>query len=261
MRLSKHLARLSCLAVASTALAGALAGPGNAASPGTVEVSNGKIVYTAGKGGRNSASITVFNGKIAVFDTEPLTPKAGCVKLTPRAVTCGTSALKFVADLGDGNDSFSVGVDFKGIVKGGPGDDTFIASTKQNTPRRLTFSGGEGTDTVSYKSSNRPVRVSLDNQPNDGRAIDSDNIRDDVENIVGSTFGGDTLTGSAAANRLDDGGGSGERLNGLGGDDLLLAKDLAKDSFLACGEGDADVIVLDKGIDPEPLGCEEVREF
>ncbi|MEV4063463.1 hypothetical protein [Nonomuraea dietziae] len=97
-------------AAVSTALIGAVAGPVHAASAGTVDLTAGKITYTAGAGGINSASITVFNGQIAVFDTEPLTPKGGCRQLTPRAVTCGTSATEFTANLGDMDDSFS-GID------------------------------------------------------------------------------------------------------------------------------------------------------
>lgn len=261
MRTTKHLTRLSLLAAASTALIGVLAGPSNAASAGTVDLTAGKITYTAGAGGINSASITVFNGQIAVFDTEPLTPTGGCRQLTPRAVTCGTSATEFTANLGDMNDSFSVGVSFKGTVNGQDGNDTLIAGTKSASSRALTWSGGAGTDTVSYKSSNAAVRVSLDNQANDGRNVDSDNVRGDVENIVGSTLGGDFLIGADFANnRIDDGGGAGDKLFGLGGNDQLFAKDLAADSDLDCGPG-IDEIVIDKVADPDPVACEIVQEF
>ncbi|MEO3860339.1 hypothetical protein [Acrocarpospora sp. B8E8] len=258
---TKNLARTSLLAFASAALAATLATPSEAASAGTVGLSNGKITYTAGARGINSASITVFNGKITVFDTEPLTALPGCEKLTPRAVTCGTSAGEFAANLGDMNDSFSVGVSFKGTVNGGDGNDNLIAGTTSPTGRAVTWIGGTGTDTVSYKSSDLSVRVSLDNQAGDGRNIDSDNVRDDVENIVGSTLGGDFLIGSNANNRIEDGGGAGDKLFGLGGKDELLAKDLAKDSDLDCGLG-IDEIVIDKaGLDPEPVACETVQRF
>ncbi|WP_084965762.1 hypothetical protein [Thermoactinospora rubra] len=227
-------------------------------APGTVDLTDGKITYTAGAGGRNSASITIFNGQIAVFDTEPLTPKGGCRRLTPRAVTCGIGATEFTADLGDMNDSFSGGVSFKGTVNGGDGDDTLIAGTKSGTGRALTWIGGTGVDTVSYKGSDNFVRVSLDNVANDGRNIDSDNVRSDVENIVGSAFGGDFLIGSGAANRIEDGGGAGDKMFGQAGNDLLFAKDLAADSDLDCGRG-TDEIVVDRALDPEPVGCETVQ--
>ncbi|MBB3724289.1 hypothetical protein [Nonomuraea dietziae] len=261
MRTTKHLTRLSLLAAVSTALIGSVAGPVHAASAGTVDLTAGKITYTAGAGGINSASITVFNGQIAVFDTEPLTPKGGCRQLTPRAVTCGTSATEFTANLGDMDDSFSVGVSFRGAVNGQDGNDSLIAGAGSSTGRAITWSGGAGIDTVSYKSSDSSVRVSLDNQANDGRNIDSDNVRDDVENIVGSTFGGDFLIGADFANnRIDDGGGAGDKLFGLGGNDRLFAKDLAADGDLNCGLG-IDEIVVDKTVDPRPVGCETVQEF
>ncbi|MGI5291936.1 hypothetical protein ACQEVF_52700 [Nonomuraea polychroma] len=262
MRIAKHLARASMLAVAATALAGSLAGPAHAASPGTAELANGKLTYTAGAGGINSVGISLFRGEIAVFDTEPLTAKGGCRQLTPRAVLCGTSVQEFTADLGDMDDSFSIGPSIKGTVNGGNGQDFLIASNTSNVPRQITFFGGPGIDEISYKGSNSFVRVSLDNQANDGRNIDSDNIRDDVENIVGSAHGGDFLIGADFANnRIDDGGGSGDKLFGLSGNDELLAKDLAADTDLDCGLGGADRIVIDKTLDSRPVGCETVEKF
>ncbi len=256
------ITRVPTLALAATALAAAFAGTGNAATAGTVELKNGKITYTAGAQSVNSASITIFNGQIAVFDTVNLTPKGGCAKLSPRAITCGTTATEFVADLGDLNDSFSVGVSIKGTVNGGAGNDNLIGSSKSTQGHNVTWIGGTGTDTISYKSSDRSVRVSLDNNNGDGRNIDNDNVRDDVENIVGSTFGGDFLIGADFANnRIEDGGGSGDKLFGLSGDDQLFAKDLEKDTDLDCGLG-TDSIVLDKtGIDAEPVACEDVQRF
>nr|WP_062330705.1 hypothetical protein [Herbidospora sakaeratensis] len=255
------IARLATLTIAATALAAGLSGTGNAATAGTVELKNGKITYVAGAQSVNSASITVFNGQIAVFDTVNLTPKGGCVKLSPRAVTCGTTATEFSADLGDLNDSFSVGVSIRGTVNGGDGNDNLIGSSTSAQGHNVTWIGGTGTDTISYKSSNSSVRVSLDDNAGDGRNIDNDNVRGDVENIVGSTFGGDFLIGANANNRIDDGGGDGDKLFGLGGNDELFAKDLEKDSDLDCGLG-VDSIVIDKdGLDPDPVACEDVQRF
>ncbi|WP_062432937.1 hypothetical protein [Herbidospora daliensis] len=255
------ITRLATLTATAAALAATLAGTGHAATAGTVELKNGKITYVAGAQSVNSASITVFNGQIAVFDTVNLTPKGGCQKLTPRAVTCGTTATEFSADLGDLNDSFSVGVSIKGTVNGGDGNDNLIGSSTSAQGHNVTWIGGNGTDTISYKSSNSSVRVTLGDTVSDGRNIDNDFVRGDVENIVGSTFGGDFLIGADTPNRIDDGGGAGDKLFGLGGNDELFAKDLAKDSDLDCGAG-VDSITIDKdGLDPEPVDCENVQPF
>ncbi|GAA3467608.1 hypothetical protein [Nonomuraea roseola] len=99
------------------------------------------------------------------------------------------------------DDSFSVGVSFRGTVSGQNGNDSLIAGAGSSTGRAITWSGGAGIDTVSYKSSSLSVRVSLDNQAN-----------------------------------------------------------LAADGDLNCGLG-VDEIVLDKAVDPRPVGCETVQEF
>ncbi|MGN9845930.1 hypothetical protein ACTMTI_48205 [Nonomuraea sp. H19] len=40
-----------------------------------------------------------------------------------------------------------------------------------------------------------------------------------------------------------------------------VAKDSAKDGDLDCGTGAGDRIVIDKTLDPEPVGCETVERF
>jgi Ca2+-binding RTX toxin-like protein len=87
--------------------------------------------------------------------------------------------------------------------------------------------GGGGVDTVHYGDRALPVRVSLDDQRNDGEdsardgvAEEADDVRSDVENVTGG-WGADVLTGSAAANGLNDGTGN-DTMNGLGGDDSFI---------------------------------------
>ncbi|WP_449064473.1 hypothetical protein [Planomonospora algeriensis] len=245
------LTGLSALAIAGLPNAG----HAQAAAGGTVSLQGTKLVYTAAPGASSSASISLFNGEIAVFDTAPLTKGPGCRQLTPRAVACGTAVTEFTAAMGDMNDTLSVGAQINGTVDGGDGQDGFLAGTESKTRRAITFIGGTGVDTVSYKGSDLSVRVSLDNTANDGRNIDSDNIRSDVENIVGTPHGGDILVGNSGRNVLNADSGPGDQLYGQGGPDLLLAKDLDRETALDCGAGGGDEVVRDE-IDPTPVGCE-----
>jgi hypothetical protein len=85
--------------------------------------------------------------------------------------------------------------------------------------------------------------VSLDDLANDGVSPAVANVRSDVENVTGGTFG-DTLTGSAAANVLRGGGGGdtldgkggADQLFGEGGDDTIRARDGVADT-IDCGDG------------------------
>jgi Ca2+-binding RTX toxin-like protein len=85
------------------------------------------------------------------------------------------------------------------------------------------FFGGPGIDTVTEAGHSAGVIVTFDNLPNDavvGVSEGSDNVHDDVENLIGTGFG-DQFFGSPLANRFVGGGGS-DRLTGAGGNDVLL---------------------------------------
>ncbi|GAA4071654.1 hypothetical protein [Nonomuraea soli] len=276
--LKHNLARLSLLGVASAALIGAAAVPGQAAASGIVEVAVDAgvptVIYRAGSQASNSASLTTFNRDgvphIAVFDTVALTAGAGCQQLSPRAVTCGpaagTAIKRFVANLGDRNDVFSVGAIFTGIVNGGDGDDSFLAGVKNAQRTAIIWNGGDGNfDKISYRGSDAAVRVSLENGSDgleDGRTGDRNSVVG-VEELTGSPFG-DDLRGDRRDNRIDDGfvqgagDNSGDRLSGGDGDDLLFTKDLLADQAADCGDGTGDQIFIDRTLDPAPVNCEEI---
>jgi Ca2+-binding RTX toxin-like protein len=85
------------------------------------------------------------------------------------------------------------------------------------------FFGGAGVDTVTEAGHTGGVVVTFDNLPNDaavGVSEGTDNVRNDVENLVGTAFA-DRFVGSPAANRFVGHGGR-DRLSGEGGDDVLL---------------------------------------
>lgn len=115
-------------------------------------------------------------------------------------------------DGGTGNDS--VDEEYSGPNSGGGAD---------------TISGGAGRDQVLYHFRTSRLRVSLDGRPNDGEAREGDNVRPDVENVVGAGGAPNVLSGSSRANELRggksadriSGGGGGDRLFGFGGRDSL----------------------------------------
>jgi Ca2+-binding RTX toxin-like protein len=136
--------------------------------------------------------------------------------------------------LGDGNDSYtgaggaatgSVFVPTTRIeVNGGAGNDTFLQGAVK-TPKEL-LAGGAGRDTVSYAGRTVPITVSLsavvdanDGDPSGGVAAESDDLREDIESIIGGSAA-DVLTGGAGNDTLDGGNGD-DTLSGGAGDDIL----------------------------------------
>src|SRR6185295_14762220 len=63
------------------------------------------------------------------------------------------------------------------------------------------------------------LTVSIDGVANDGDTGEGDNVKTDVETVVGGD-GADTLTGSSGNNKLVGGIGN-DSLNGAAGDDIL----------------------------------------
>lgn len=117
------------------------------------------------------------------------------------------------------------------VVNGGAGSDDLTGGRGADRIR-----GGVGRhDTAYYRHNARPVSVTLDARPNDGSRNERDNVRGDVEAIVGSPRA-DLLVGNARNNVLfgDD------------GDDVLLGQ--GGNDFLA-GEGGADRLAGGPGND------------
>ena len=123
-------------------------------------------------------------------------------------------------DGGSGNDNLRGG-ESADSFQGGVGNDTLDGWTGPDM-----FLGGSGTDTVRY-----PGRGSLtadidavadDGNAGDGPAGARDNLRGDIENIVGG-FQDDTLTGNTFANTLDGGDGADTLFGGSGVDTVTYA--------------------------------------
>jgi Ca2+-binding RTX toxin-like protein len=134
-------------------------------------------------------------------------------------VLIGSSAANTLNGLGGGD-----------RLEGRDGDDTFNESPEPSGADDLR--GGDGIDTVTYAGRGTGVSVTLDDVANDGSVADdrpfgpvapADNVRSDVENVLGSGRA-DSITGSPAANRLRGGIGP-DRLAGGAGDDSLEGGD------------------------------------
>jgi Ca2+-binding RTX toxin-like protein len=139
---------------------------------------------------------------------------------------------------GFGNDRIT-GSSAANVLDGGFGDDRLDGGAGADT-----INGGPDTDTVAYNTRTVSVFVDLDNVADDGASGEKDNVRDDVENIIGGSAA-DTLTGSRYANRLMGNGGN-DTLSGLDGDDTLVGH--AGRDTLRGGNGDDILIASDSFI-------------
>ncbi|WP_165952344.1 calcium-binding protein [Kribbella albertanoniae] len=124
-------------------------------------------------------------------------------------------------------------------MDGGPGNDKLLALDGDDIligdAGADVMSGGPGIDAAHYMLRYTPLSLSIDNVANDGAPGEKDDIRADVENLLGGVAA-DTLIGSDSANDLD--GSSGDDLiEGRGGDDVLRG-----------GAGN-DILIGDAGFD------------
>ncbi len=228
-RIGAAAARVAAVSVGTGVIAAgvALATPGAAfaATNATVKLGSDSfgslIVYNGGTGNANNLRIVAEGFKWAVTDVVPISASAGCVSVTPTKALCdktaaGSNVLRVNVRLGDLADLVSVEGRFTGQVFGEAGDDFMIAGQGDvGGHSRLTYNGGLGADSVSYKRSPVGVRVTKDDLNNDGLissfgTASGDNIRDDVERVLGSESA-DQLTGDEKPDTFD----------GLGGNDTI----------------------------------------
>jgi glucose/arabinose dehydrogenase len=195
---------------------------------------------------------------------------SGEIRRVLPARSCGGLAATIVGSAGNDNlsgspgDDVIVGLGGNDTIDGLGGNDTICggdgADTLDGGAGADVLLGGTGTDTATYATRTAGIHVSIDNVANDGNSTDGpagarDNVRADVENLIGGG-GGDTLTGSAAVNRLT-GGPRADSLFGVGGNDILFANDGTADTKIDCDGGTADAAHVDSQ-DPATVGCESV---
>jgi Tol biopolymer transport system component len=124
------------------------------------------------------------------------------------------------------------------LLSGGFGTDTLLGGSGADQ-----LAGGPGVDLAAYWGQTKPVTVTIGDGPNDGAALERDDVRGDVEQLAGGKAD-DTLTGNAGDNRLGGGAGNDRLTGGEGrdqlvggdGDDIHDADDGVRDS-LTCGNG------------------------
>jgi hypothetical protein len=138
------------------------------------------------------------------------------------------------------------------ILFGEAGDDTLMPGSGLDDVH-----GGDGVDTVTYRQTSSPIVASIQGMTASGDG--TDNLLE-VENLQG-TWKNDHLTGSDGPNVLagyaTNSGGT-DQLFGLGGDDLLKARDGDTTDTVDCGAGTGDVAEVDPG--ESAIGCETVRD-
>ncbi len=182
----------------------------------------------------------------------------------------------FARLLGGEGDDLLIGGDAADFIDGGTGNNILLGFDGNDTLLagfgRDDFSGGQGQDRVDYsiRSPVEPLRVGLGSLFDDGFVGENDNVRGDVEELLGgdgndelSTTantavrffgqgGNDTLLGSNAGDFLAGGGGS-DTLAGGNGADFFAALDGNVDQiFGGNGNDDGDFDsndIVDLGVD------------
>lgn len=217
---------ISCaLALAGMAL---VACPGTAFA-GTVSVVAGEPTFDAAAGEANHVTAGKSGGIFTVSDSVPLTPGAGCTPVSATSAHCLSASHRITIRLGDRNDSMQITGGTGALGMGGAGNDLMRGRGEDDQlaggKGADDMGAGAGTDTVTYAGygASQDVTVTLDDVANDGNiAVDGgrkDNVRPDVENVVGGA-GDDVLNGRVGANSLRGAGGA-DTLNGRDGDDTL----------------------------------------
>jgi Ca2+-binding RTX toxin-like protein len=123
---------------------------------------------------------------------------------------------------------------------GDAGDDTFEMGAALDCGDDLT--GGAGNDVATYHDRANALTVSRDDAANDGEATEKDNVRADIELLVGGQ-GADTLSGGTVAvkilgcagNDVITGSSANDQLAGGPGDDVVNGG-AGNDTFLESGD-------------------------
>ena len=105
-------------------------------------------------------------------------------------------------------------------IAGGGGDDRFIATSGDGSDDYHGGPHGLGLDTITYETRTLPLTIDLDNVADDGQNGELDNVRSNVENVIGGS-NADTIHSLGAFSRLEGRGGDDHLFGGFGPDTLI----------------------------------------
>ena len=190
-----------------------------AAHAAEVSVDEPILTYQAAPGEINRPHLSLAGNEFVVRDAAAgLTLRAGpgCRSLSAQEIRCRRPAETQLVDLRLGDRDDQAHVNLAGVpvtVRGEAGSDIYQGGTAPGISR-VDFRGGSEIDLASYADAGSQVRVNKDEQAGDGRSGDRDNVRRDVENLLGSRFD-DSLVGWANPE------GTRESFDGMLGNDFL----------------------------------------
>lgn len=212
------------LATAAGLVAALPAAPAEAASPSTVSRSGNSVLFTAGADTVNAVQVFLDeNNEMTVTDEAGIVdiPGDGCSVFFGDTAKCGNGVTRVELRLGDLDDQVKPQAAVVTDVRGEAGNDTAFGGMVAGTSD-MTYTGGEGLDTVTYVNSDRFVTVDVSSSfALGGRPGDRDNVNRDVERLIGSRFP-DDLTGEDAIANVLDGLGGPDTLRGLSGNDNFV---------------------------------------
>lgn len=169
----------------------------------------------------------------------------------------GTSKADVICGLG-GNDTISGGAG-NDTIDGGAGNDTLKGNSGNDNMQGGTgadvFSGGTGSDTVNFSEKKSNLILDIDDKADDGVTGEKDNIKSDVENVIGGS-GNDMIAGNSSPNNISGGSGD-DGINGGSGNDVLNGQIGNDDLF---GGPGIDVTSGGSGLNTCEIGSNEIRD-
>jgi len=214
--------------------------------------SNSDLFDLTVQGSQLNASLNGVVRAFALTDVTRIVVKCG----DGNDVLSTTGVSKVIVARGEGGADLLEGGSGADVLEGGPGNDTLNGGAGNDTLRGAigndslfgqlgddflqggtgadVLRGNRGIDTASYSASTLDLVITLDALANDGQAGELDNVRPDIEIVIGGE-GNDSITGSLISNTLYGNGGF-DTLDGSDGNDALFGGTNA--DLLLGGAGD-----------------------